>query len=273
MWASDSIKKFALIGTSCSGKTTLVYSILAHLKQLSISCDGVTQQDRRFAFDRPQLEKYKEAQYYFICNQIMRETELTLRHHAPVLVSDRSVLDLYAWYEVTYGRSDPLLSMVLEWCKTYEQLYYLHPLPYEDDKQRPPDNFRLRAADVLERHLLPLADNVSRLDRTQVLDDIMKRIGHKLKEVDLEQIPEILNVPCILLGGSYAFNRATKYSDVDVYILTNGSICVDATVPTMQALSRKVQAFLGVKVEVNVVTPAIWEYLQTQKFRLIYRKG
>lgn len=271
MWASDDIKKFAVIGTSCSGKTTLTLSILAHLKQIGVHCDGVLQQDRRFAFDRNQLEKYKEAQYYFICNQIMRETELTLREHAPVLVSDRSVLDLYAWYEVTYGRDHALLAMVCRWCETYKRLYYLDPLPYVDDKQRPPDNFRLRAGHVIKDHLIRLVPNVSVLDRTKVLDDILQRIGHKLESIDLAILPEVLDVPSLLLGGSYAYNRATKYSDVDTYIL--GDKCKASSASEMQALAIRVQGIIGVKVEVTTVTQQIWDYLLTQKFVPLYRKG
>lgn len=274
-WASDNVKKFAVIGTSCSGKTTLTYSILAHLKQMGIHCDGVLQQDRRFSFDRDQLEKYKEAQYYFICNQIMRETELTLRGHAEVIVSDRSVLDLYAYYVAMYGMNEDLLQFVGNWCRTYIVLYYLDPLPYIDDKQRPSDKFRLQVDEILKELIqMPIPCEIVTFDRKDVLESILSRIGHKLTDVDLNIIPEILGMPVVLLGGSYAFNRATKYSDVDVYVLRSYVGVKWPTGEPMQYITDKdmqdqITKILGIKTQVTIVNEQVWKYLKDQGFKEI----
>ena len=270
-WASDNVKKFAVIGTSCSGKTTLTLSILAHLKQMGISCDGVLQQDRRFAFDRIQLEKYKEAQYYFICNQIMRETELTLRGHCEVIVSDRSPLDLYAYYVVMYGRDKTIEDFIHKWIgSTYDQLYYLHPLPYEDDKQRPSNEFRLQVASILEGLITKLGyQEIIRdyEDRSLVLKDILEQIGHKLQDVDLKIIPDALGVSTVLVGGSYAFNRATKYSDLDVYVYAPAD-----DLNKRNTYQKKLESILGIKVDIHMVeSTLVWTYLLKQGFRVIER--
>lgn len=267
MWASNGIKKVALIGTSCSGKTTLCHQILGHLKEMGVSCDGVLQQDRRFAFDRVQLELNEEAQYYFICNQIMREIELTLRGHAEVLVSDRSVLDLYAYYVAMYSKNPPLFDFVKNWLHTYTCLYYLEPLPYINDKARPDDVFRLRVDKCLKELMLYVGVDIEIviMPREKIMDDLVMHIGKQLKDVDLAIIAQILKVP-ILIGGSYAFNRATKYSDVDVYVLSTSDV---NPWPKEEAMEKKIQAMLGVKVEVHLVPNAeVWNYLKGQGFKL-----
>lgn len=273
MWASEKIKKYAIIGTSCSGKTTAVYGILSRLKQAGISCDGVLQQDRRFSFDREQLEKSKEAQYYFICNQIMRETELTLRGHAEVIVSDRSPLDLYAYYETMYGRNESLFAMITHWCYvTFTKLYYMYPLPYIDDKQRPKDKFRLDVDLTLikiidEDWMLGTVVKGFNTDET-IFKDIMQSLGKILDEKDVAIIPSIIGrKKQILVGGSYAFNRATKYSDLDIYILSSDIHTSDEEVCKKQAATIK--AVLGIEVQVTHVPQRIFEYLKLQGFTQI----
>jgi predicted nucleotidyltransferase/nicotinamide riboside kinase len=275
-WASNGVKKFAVIGTSCSGKTTLVYNILSRLKMMGVSCDGVMQQDRRFAFERADLECFKEAQYYFICNQIMRETELTLRGHSEVLVSDRSPLDLYAYYETTYGHSDALFNFVAEWCcKTYADMFYLPPLPYVDDKQRPSDAFRMQVDQTL-KGLIPCVEawgidihtEYKRTPQESVFDHILSKVGKKLTGTDLNIIPNVLAVDKVLIGGSYAFNRATKYSDVDVYIERQYKFAPQSTSDCVD----KLQSILGVKVQIHFVPDVVvWNYLKGQGFKEILR--
>jgi AAA domain/Nucleotidyltransferase domain len=279
MWASEKIKKYAVIGTSCSGKTTAVYGILARLKQAGVSCDGVLQQDRRFSFDRDQLEKSKEAQYYFICNQIMRETELTLRGHAEVIVSDRSPLDLYSYYETMYGRSHQLHRFVTDWCdRTFKRMFLTAPLPYVDDKQRPSDEFRMQVWVVL-KDLCRLHSELFVIEpntEDSIFKAIMLDLGKMLNGKDLNIIPDIIGrdkgiPPSILVGGSYAFNRATKYSDLDLYILDYEMSTSDSYICKEQA--AKIKSVLGIEVQVTHVPQRVFEYLKTQGFKEIKSEG
>ena len=61
MMKTNKKKKFAIIGTSSSGKTTLTFEITAKLKRLGVLVDGLFQQDRRLCFDRAKLETEIEA--------------------------------------------------------------------------------------------------------------------------------------------------------------------------------------------------------------------
>lgn len=274
-WASNGVKKFAFIGTSCSGKTTLCLSALAQLKTMGVSCDGVLQQDRRFAFDRDQLEQYKEAQYYFICNQVMRETELTLRGHAEVLISDRSVLDLYAYYVAQYGHDDGLFQLVWSWMETYTTLYHLDPLPYVDDKSRPSDEFRLQVDECLDKMIRGFGgtDRIKRLPRKEIMTDILQKVGKLLTEVDLAIIPATLEVNAVLIGGSYAFNRATKWSDVDVYVRHDDLAAMPTTIERAlkEQMSARLNSVLGVKADIHLINYEVWQYLYRQGFRRIER--
>ena len=110
-------EKFAIIGTSSAGKTTLCYHILYELKKLGVYVDGVLQQDRRMVFPRDVLENAVEAQYWVISNMMAKENEMALRDGTDYLVSDRSVLDFYAYYEYQYGRSEEFFNFIIWYTK------------------------------------------------------------------------------------------------------------------------------------------------------------
>lgn len=253
------IQKFALIGTSSSGKTTLTFDILARLKLLGVLVDGVLQQDRRLCFDRSKLETHPEAQYAVIFNMVVKESELSCKDGVDVIVSDRSVLDFYAYYECMYGRSQYLFDFIKQWCSSYCSLYYLNPLTYQDDGSRPTNSFRLRVDEclvaIIEELSLP---NLLKVDRDSVYSNILGKIKRKLGKEELLLLPKILKSDC-LVGGSYAFNRATKYSDVDIYIKGDDF-------HQSHDLENVLRGIFGVSMEVRFVTPDVYNYLKNQGF-------
>lgn len=257
----DKVEKFAIIGTSSSGKTTLTLRILADLKRLGVLVDAVLQQDRRFCFDRAKLETHKEAQYAMIFNMVVRESEMCLKDGTDVIISDRSVLDFYAYYETMYGRSDYLFDFVTNWCESYNTLYYLQPLPYVDDGARPSDEFRTKVNKTLVNLINELRGNVNNIltiSRDGVYGDILHKIKRRMSREELGFIPIILKEDC-LVGGSYAFNRATRHSDVDVYIRDTSDIDIEHA-------QRKLRSVFGVNIEIHVVPEPIYEYNIRQGF-------
>ncbi len=263
----DKKMKFALIGTSSAGKTTLSLRILADLKRLGVLADGVLQQDRRLMFDRDKLETDIEAQYCVVFNMVVQESAMFLKDGVEVVISDRSVLDFYGYMEHQYGRIEHVWQFVLGWCKSYDVLYYLKPLKYHDDGNRPSDDFRTRVAAKIEsliEEIKAIPDsgiNIQMLDRDDVYPDLLNRIKRLLSEEELMLMPQVLEQEC-LVGGSYAFNRATKNSDVDVYILG------DKTCDRPE-LSKLMRGVYGANIEVRQVTRPIWEYFIEGKFRLL----
>lgn len=171
--------KFGIIGTSCAGKTTLAHALVARLKSYGILADGLFSQDRKFSFDKQFLET-EAAQNWMVTNLISREVDLVLHSDVHVYVSDRTPVDLFAYYAHQYDTelSRACWAYVKEWAKTYTTLYYLNPLPYQDDTKRPPDEFRL-SVDAKLTSLLEEICNVKVLERHEVLVDILATIGHK----------------------------------------------------------------------------------------------
>lgn len=267
----DKKMKFAIIGTSSAGKTTLSLRILADLKRLGVLVDGVLQQDRRLMFDRPKLETDIEAQYCVIFNMVVQESAMLLKDGVEVVISDRSVLDFYAYMEHQYGRIEYIWQFVLGWCRSYEVLYYLEPLKYHNDGARPSDEFRTavgRKIEALIDEIRAMPDsgiNIQTVPREQVYPDLLRRIKRLLSEEELALMPHVAGQD-ILVGGSYAFNRATKFSDVDVYVLGD-------TVCDRPDLSKRMRGVFGADIEVRQVTQPFWDYYREGKFKLYSMSG
>jgi nicotinamide riboside kinase len=279
-YPSSKIKKFGIIGTSCAGKTTLVYDILHKLKMRGVNADGVLQQDRRFSFERARLEDDPLAQWSFIANQIKAEADMALRPGVEVIVSDRSPLDFYAYYEWQYSENPYLKNMVLDWCKnTFTRLYVLDPLPYVDDGARLNEKGRNEADDVIRRLVEEAEDGwgipvrwvtPTGITREQVYPDICRHIGDKVLTSDeIALLPAILGKPRLLVGGSYAYNRATKFSDLDVYLI--GEESIETGHPSMRPFETLIKDALGVEAEVRQVNRAVAEHLIQQGFKICLR--
>lgn len=255
-------QKFAIIGTSSAGKTTITFQIVGKLKELGVLVDGVFQQDRRIAFDRDKLETEKEAQYWVIFNQLIKECELILKDGTDILVSDRSIVDFYAYYETMYGRDETLFNFVKYWATTYDKLYFLDKLSYQDDGSRPSEEFRDKVEDTL-RKIIKEIPNCYCIARQDIYQDILQSIDRVLTTTELDLIPGILGQD-ILIGGSYAFNRQTKYSDIDIYVVG------DSFINSIPELEQRLSNTFGARFEVRQVTPEVAEYLTNEGFITLY---
>lgn len=288
-YPSSQVQKFGLIGTSCAGKTSKAYEVLAALKRAGVHADGVLQQDRRFSFERALLETDPVAQWSFIANQVKAEADMMLRPGTEVLICDRTPLDFYAYYEWQYGRNDALYNFALDWCKrTYSNIYFLRALPYVDDGARLDEGERdqadvfiklviaraisqgLQVTEVVDAQETPeVSDWVRRLD---VCDDILKSVRRSLSPSDLCLLPKITGLPSVLVGGSYAFNRQTKWSDLDVYLLSPEPM--ETGHSDLKKYETLIRDVFGIDVEVRGVVPEVYAYLRdTQGFKEFKTNG
>lgn len=282
-YPSAKVKKFGIIGTSCAGKTTLVYGILEKLKLRGVHVDGILQQDRRFSFERARLEDDPMAQWSFIANQIKAEADMALRPGVDVIVSDRSPLDFYAYYEWQYGENVHLRNAVLDFCKrTYTRMYVMDPMPYVDDGARLDEKGRNEADDVIRKVAAEAEENWdvpirwvtphSGLKREKVYWDICRQIGEKLlTEEELQLLPHILGKPDLLVGGSYAYSRATKFSDLDVYLIGEESIPTGD--PSMAPFEMLIKDALGIRAEVRQVNKVVADHLVQQGFKWVSKQA
>jgi len=216
------IRKFGIIGTSCAGKTTLAHTLVGRLKSYGILADGLFSQDRKFSFDKKYIET-EEAQNWMICNLIAKEVDLSLHGDVEVLITDRTPIDLFAYYSHQHNTrlSEACWNYAKEWAKTYDALYFLEPLPYQDDGKRPSDDFRL-AVDAELRFLIKMIPNVYQLGRHEVMNDILKRIGFKKPGVKMDFTPKDAQTLANHIQRSLVVKRSEikdALSDYDVWIL------------------------------------------------------
>lgn len=221
------MSKYGLIGTSCAGKTTLAHTLTGRLKSYGVLVDGVYSQDRKLTFDVSYLET-EMAQNWMVTNLITQEVAMESRSDVNILLSDRTPLDLLAYYAYQFPDSPLFAAMkayVLEYCKTYAALFYLEPLPYQDDNKRPDDTFRL-AVDKCLLDLLREAEehgiNVQRVPRNNVLTYIMQRENIKkpnvkttLTEADCYALAGMAQRPVLVKQSE----QKDSISDTDIWVL------------------------------------------------------
>ena len=235
--------KFGIIGTSCAGKTTLAHALTARLKSYGILADGLFSQDRKFSFDKTFLES-EPAQNWMITNLISKEVDLTLHTDVDVYVSDRTPVDLFAYYAVQYDTelSRACWAYVLEWAKTYDALYYLEPLEYQFDTKRPSDEFRL-SVDKKLKELIAQVPNIKRLPRNGILADILITIGFQkpraktsITQADIKTLAKTFGYPILVKDKA----PADILSDTDMWVLASDVFKVD-----MAALREYTRGLLG----------------------------
>jgi len=181
----SSIPKYAVIGTNSAGKSTATYLACGILKQQGINVDGIFQQDRRRPFPTELMGKYLEAHYWQLANLISVESYFSLiQSGTDVILSDRSVFDLFEYAKFQWPQSiGALEQFILTYTATYTKLFYLKPIEYVDDGQRPPKDF-VNAVDVLIEKDLPVNTIRIPLQRNSGVNPgefIAQRIAYDLK--------------------------------------------------------------------------------------------
>jgi nicotinamide riboside kinase len=146
--------KIAFIGSHSIRKTNAVHSFAGAVGRSGRSVE-VGREVVRFNPLGFNEGATPEAQLWVLCAQIQQELEL--RHRAEVLVTDRAVIDNYAYFlRVTQGEDpfdvDPL---VRRWCRTYDLFVRLLPdIPLQSDGVRSTnDAFRDEIEAILDRIL------------------------------------------------------------------------------------------------------------------------
>lgn len=141
--------KFALIGTHGVGKTTLAYEVCSLLKKSHHNVELVAEVARQSPFP-VNAETTLEGQLWILHAQIAAELEASLR--APIVVTDRAVLDNYCYLVNKFGRQSHLETWLAWWMKTYSLLIGI-PIVEEAiprDGFRSEDRaFQLRIQDLL----------------------------------------------------------------------------------------------------------------------------
>ena len=103
--------KYAFTGTNCSGKTTMALAIAARLKRHAQLAEIVCSQDRKISWKDDYFPFTPIAHYGMITNLIHAEVAASLKGDADVIITDRSVLDLYAIACTDHGKHSMIASL------------------------------------------------------------------------------------------------------------------------------------------------------------------
>ena len=146
--------KMAFIGSHSVRKTNAVHSFAGAVGRSGRSVE-VGRELIRFNPLGLNASATPEAQLWVLTSQIRQELEL--RTLADVLVTDRAVIDNYAYYLRVTGGEDPydVEPLVRNWCRTYDLFVRLLPdVPLQADGVRSTsDAFRDEIDAILDRIL------------------------------------------------------------------------------------------------------------------------
>ncbi len=147
-------KIIAISATHGCGKTTIVYSLAAHLKKLGRNVVVLNELARECPFEINQAGEDR-TQIWLIVQQIKRELELLDRYD--YVITDRSLFDPYAYASYLndgtwqFGLLWPY--MVAHVKRYYERIYLLDPISFDyniEDGVRDTDNtFRMSIHNIL----------------------------------------------------------------------------------------------------------------------------
>lgn len=217
--------KVAFTGTNCSGKTTMALDATARLKKAGVLAEVVSSQDRKITWKDDHFPVDYRAHYGMITNLIHAEVQAELKGDATIVVTDRSVLDLYAiatYDHPTCPQIADMEDMILAWCKSYTKIYYLAPLPYQEDGKRPANDFRMathgQLRKLVERYQLR---NLIELPREDIFKDIRSLVGLKSnpilgEDTKWEAIASYVGKPLMVKAP-----ESVVSSDIDVWILSD----------------------------------------------------
>ncbi|MEO8462005.1 MAG: AAA family ATPase [Chloroflexota bacterium] len=189
--------KVAFIGSHGIRKTTALLAFAATVQRAGLSVEL----GREVVRDNPlgiNEAATGEAQLWVLVSQIRQELELA--HRADVLVTDRGVMDNYAYYLRACGGEDryDIGPLVRTWSETYDLVVRLLPdIALQADGIRSTnDTFRDEVEAVLDVELPVLvkptqlitmraSEVTSRTDWWSVLSGLGERLGATLRAPDL----------------------------------------------------------------------------------------
>ena len=246
----------------------MAYALTSRLKSYGVLAAGVFDQDRKFSFPIERISS-EEAQVWMITNILAKECDTGLHNDVDVLVMDRSPLCLLAYYAVQYRDSDLFVAfkeVVIKWLRRKPDIsiYYLDPLPYQDDGKRPDDDFRM----LVDKELAALIGDVERagvtvkrLERHKVLEDVLlslniKKPGVKdrLTRADVQAFANVFNHPILLKPRR---NDADIFTDDDMWLLLDNRIPLGSVSNAVEDAKKLIRSTVGPYVQFDLNCAAI----------------
>lgn len=144
-------KKFALIGTSCVGKTTLLLELEKNLlKKYSDKKIISVQEAARHYFEKRKVRNpfsyFNQYNIQTLAIDFEKEAQL---QKPDIIICDRSVLDAFVYIKTmgTQKEAEKLLKRIKNWLTSYDHFFLLDPqgVSYQTDQIRR-ENMNVRKA-------------------------------------------------------------------------------------------------------------------------------
>jgi nicotinamide riboside kinase len=148
-------RKVAFVGSHGVRKTTAAFSLAAALRHRGVATEVLHEVARANPLGLNEAAS-AEAQLWILLTQVRRELELT--PSTDVLVTDRAIVDNYAYALRAWGGSDryAIEPFVAQWSRTYDLVVRLLPdIPLEPDGIRSLDPAFQSQIEALVDRLLP----------------------------------------------------------------------------------------------------------------------
>jgi predicted ATPase len=123
------VKKYAISGTSCSGKTTLINALKNSDHTIDIAY--VDEAGRKFFSENPmtEIERFLPITQERISNLIISMETDAMKNSPDLVICDNSVVAAAVYAGVLNGRheADRIMDLNSDWLKTYHKFFVLNP--------------------------------------------------------------------------------------------------------------------------------------------------
>lgn len=133
-------QKYALIGTSCVGKTTLITTLHEKLQDKINKTVIVSEAAREYFTKVKARNPFSYMHQKNIQQLALKQEKQMLKENPKIILCDRSVVDAIVYVQTMkdYTGADKLLKKMKNWFPTYTHFFLLDPkdVPYQTDNVR-----------------------------------------------------------------------------------------------------------------------------------------
>jgi hypothetical protein len=156
------MRLIGFVGNACVGKTTAAFGLVQYLKLEKQRVGYVNDLCRSMPFSRELFDTKPEARLAVLFDQMKEEAIHSLRTDVDYLITERTALDWFLYYQWTcdnVGRSvsQSIWEMVREHVQGYDTLFYMDDQQIEYVR----DGFRPASVDLREQMSKMYADRWS----------------------------------------------------------------------------------------------------------------
>jgi hypothetical protein len=153
--------KIGLVGNSCTGKTTSAFALIRLLKLTGHLTAYCTDACRFVTFPPKKFDKDPNARLHVLFSQMANEAEQMVRDDADYVITERTVMDWFLYYEWTCknikkATSWAVETLVDEYVNSYDLLILMDSrgMYYVDDGFRPKSTRIRNQVDEMYQNLI-----------------------------------------------------------------------------------------------------------------------